>query len=168
MARAADISVRQVAEDEWRLWRELRLAALEEAPYAFGSTHAETLGRDEAWWRSWWTDQVAGARFIVTRDGSPAGMCALCYPQDSGGLPLLISMWVAPEARGSGVAPALLAAVEDWARDAGDEALLLDVVGDNRAASRLYERSGYRATGDIEPLRSNPAKELIRMSRSLS
>jgi len=31
------IEARVLSEDDWKLWRELRLAALTEAPYAFGA-----------------------------------------------------------------------------------------------------------------------------------
>ncbi len=35
------INDRMVGVEDWQLWRDLRLEALQEAPYAFGSTLAE-------------------------------------------------------------------------------------------------------------------------------
>ncbi len=45
-------------------------------------------------------------------------------------------MWVAPEARGSGVGAALMDAVESWAREAGYENIGLGVTTVNAPAVR--------------------------------
>ena len=39
MAASTGIAVVALGAAEWRMWRRLRLACLQEAPYAFGSTH---------------------------------------------------------------------------------------------------------------------------------
>lgn len=167
MVQAGRIGVREVSEADWELWRTLRLSALADAQHAFGTSHAEALAKDETWWRSWWTDKIPGMRFIADVDGAPAGMCAIGFFEEADGRPSLISMWVAPAARGTGTGIALLGAAEEWARQAGHEELLLGVVEDNLPALRLYERAGYVPTGDTEPLRLNPAKTIVTMSRPL-
>ena len=45
------IGIRVLAEDDWRLWRDLRLAALAESPDAFGSRLADWQDAGEARWR---------------------------------------------------------------------------------------------------------------------
>lgn len=50
---------------------------------------------------------------------------------------------VAREAWGSGVATALVAAVEEYAAGSGAERLVLCVISDNVAAERVYERMGF-------------------------
>lgn len=59
----------------------------------------------------------------------------------------LYSIAVDPQARGLGLGQALLAGAEQVAREAGAGSLHLEVRQDNRAAIRLYERRGYRRTG---------------------
>lgn len=54
----------------------------------------------------------------------------------------LISMWVAPSARGRGVAQQLIDAVTDWAADQGRSTFLM-VPRDNAPARRAYERAGF-------------------------
>lgn len=54
---------------------------------------------------------------------------------------------VAPEARGSGVARALLRAGAEHARAAGARRLTLRVLGHNAPARRLYESEGFAVEG---------------------
>jgi RimJ/RimL family protein N-acetyltransferase len=51
---------------------------------------------------------------------------------------------VAPEAWGTGVATALVDAVEAYAAGSGAGRLVLCVISDNVAAERVYERMGFR------------------------
>jgi ribosomal protein S18 acetylase RimI-like enzyme len=70
-----------------------------------------------------------------------------------GGRAELLSLWVAPEARGAGVGEALVEAVCRWAAtDAAAIAVRLSVRRTNDPAIRLYERTGFRhADPDTEP-----------------
>ncbi|HEX5307127.1 MAG TPA: GNAT family N-acetyltransferase [Dyella sp.] len=61
----------------------------------------------------------------------------------------LYSLASKPESRGKGVGSALLAAVEQAARQRGCRELRLEVRIDNASAIRLYERLGYRRLGRL-------------------
>lgn len=62
----------------------------------------------------------------------------------------LYSISVAPEARGRGLAQALLAACEAEAAARGARAMRLEVRRSNSSAARLYERAGYRVIATLE------------------
>lgn len=53
------------------------------------------------------------------------------------------NIFVVPERRGEGIGTALLTAAEDRLREAGADAVSLEVMADNAAARRFYERHGY-------------------------
>lgn len=61
----------------------------------------------------------------------------------------IMGLAVDPGARGRGVATALLAAAEQFARAHGGSKLSLRVLSTNEAALRLYERSGFRREGTL-------------------
>jgi ribosomal protein S18 acetylase RimI-like enzyme len=61
----------------------------------------------------------------------------------------IMGLAVDPAARGRGVAAALLAAAERYARARGGRKLSLRVLSTNEPALRLYERSGYRREGTL-------------------
>lgn len=142
------LELRTVEADDWRLWRELRLAALAEAPYAFGSTLAQWQGpgdREERWRARL---SIPGAHdLVVLLDGGPVGM-ASGVPDEEAATAELISMWVSPTARGKGVGDYLIQAVERWAVDRGATTLWLSVMPDNHKATALYERHGFTDTGE--------------------
>ncbi|WP_166378209.1 GNAT family N-acetyltransferase [Catellatospora methionotrophica] len=148
------IELRVLTTDDWPVWRELRLAALTEAPYAFGSRLADWQGDGDRPER--WRARLAipgSYNLVATLDGRPSGMAG-GVPTDDRAVAELISMWVAPAARGRGVADRLLAAVEAWARQGGADVLKLAVADGNDAAAALYRRHGFQLTaepGDLMP-----------------
>ena len=79
--------------------------------------------------------------------GAPVGFCVLKGEE-------LYQLFVSPEARGSGVAAALIADAEARLAERGVEtAWLACAIGNDRAA-RFYEKSGWRLVGTVV----NPAE----------
>jgi GNAT superfamily N-acetyltransferase len=144
------IEIRRIEPDEWKLLREVRLAALADAPSAFGSTYAREAGFAEDVWR----DRIANAGFFLAFDGAePVGLAA--GRRDFAAPPTqreLVSMWVSRTARGRRIAGMLVEAVAAWARADGAGELSLWVVIDNGAARRAYERLGFVANGIRQPV----------------
>jgi GNAT superfamily N-acetyltransferase len=70
-------------------------------------------------------------------------------------------LYVRPEARGKGLARELMGAAAEYVRDQGGDHLELDVLEDNAAARRLYERLGFRT---IERRMATPVASLLRES----
>ncbi|GAB3816325.1 GNAT family N-acetyltransferase [Kribbella italica] len=138
--------------DDWKAWRELRLAALSEAPAAFGSRYEDWVDAEEDRWRA--RLSVPGSYcVIVSLDGVPSGMAG-GMPADEDEVRHLVSMWVSPAARGHGLGDRLMGAVENWARAEGAHAVELSVVQGNDNAHALYLRHGYALTdkpGDLMP-----------------
>ena len=154
------IELRVLTPDDWRVWRELRHAALAEAPYAFGSRLADWQGEGdlEERWRA--RLSIPGQHLVVLLDGRPVGM-ASGVPDDRDGVAELISMWVSPAARGHGAGDRLMSAVEQWARQSGAHTLKLAVTEGNENATALYRRSGFTGTGERELMPDGIRHELI-------
>ncbi len=164
MNRTATISTLRLVPDQWPTWREVRLASLADAPHAYGSTLAAEQAFDEAQWRhrlgpdngvavvAMLGDRVVGAVAAYTPPGADAA--------------LLVAMWVRPGTRGKGVGDALVGEILAWAAETGWPRVELNVVDDNTAARRLFERNGFVPTGVRAPLESDPAATteiLVRM-----
>jgi len=134
----------------------VRLAALKEAPSAFGSTYEAEVGHAEAAWR----ERLAGwARFVAEVDGEVVGVVGAGAGEFSGSA-ALTSLWVDPRFRGRGVGSALVAAVEEWARSQHLNQVVLWVTEVNRTAERLYEHIGFTRTGRVSEVRpGEPAVE---------
>lgn len=150
------IVLRELRADQWQEFRSLRLAALRDAPDAFSATIAQWSGEGdrEERWRARLTEVPFNA--IAELDGEPAGMVSGTYP-DAEGLVLLISMWVAPFARGRGVGDVLIRAVVRWAREQGAKGVELDVREANEPAIALYQRNAFVDVGPSE--RDEPAPQ---------
>jgi ribosomal protein S18 acetylase RimI-like enzyme len=163
------IELRVLESDDWPLWRELRLAALAEAPYAFGSTLAQWQGdgdREERWRGRL---EAGGAHNVVAvLGGRPAGMASGMPVEEMADSVELISMWVSPEARGRGVGDSLIGEVARWATERGARTLLLSVMPANSRAIALYERHGFTDT-DIpgDPLPDGTGRERV-MAKDLT
>ena len=159
------IELKSVGPDDWKLWRELRLAALAEAPYAFGSQLVDWADAPEERWRERLSVPTA-YQVIASLDGTPVGMAG-GFRADEPGVAELVSMWIAPAGRGQGVGDALMAAIEDWARAAGARVLKLSVVDGNDPAHNLYLRSGFADTDELGDLMPDGIHREIVMRKAL-
>ena len=159
------IELQDIGPDDWKLWRELRLAALTEAPYAFGSQLADWADAPEDRWRE--RLSVPGAyQLIASLDGTPVGMAGGFLAEEPETAEL-VSMWIAPAGRGQGVGDALMTAIADWARAAGARVLKLSVVDGNDPAHNLYLRSGFADTDELGDLMPDGVHREIVMRRPL-
>lgn len=148
------ISLRVLSADDWPDWRDLRLAALRDAPGAFSASLADWARQDEPRWRRRLTDVPFNA--VADLDRVPAGMVSGTAP-DAQLAVELISMWVAPFARGRGVGDALVSVVARWAAAHGARRVVLEVFAHNGPALNLYRRNGFlpvagdRLACDLDP-----------------
>lgn len=101
--------------------------------------------------------------FLVARDeaGTAVG-CGALQTLDAGTAEVK-RMYVAPEARGTGAATAVLRALEEQARARGAATLVL-ATGDRQPdAIRFYEREGYEPTDGYGPYVGQPMARCFRL-----
>ena len=95
--------------------------------------------------------EAGGALWVAERDGRVIGMAAT-RPMGQDAAYEICKVYVAKEARGSGLAHALLGAAEAHARAAGAERLVLWTDTRFEAAHRFYEKRGFVRQGPIRVL----------------
>lgn len=136
-------------------YRRLMLQAYELAADAFTSTAEERAQEPLAFWVRRIADPTGLSAAFGAFDGNElVGTVALEFSAKPKTLhkALVIGMYVAPAARGSGAARGLLDAALDCARQrSGIQLLTLTVTEGNEPAARLYRQAGFQAFG-VEPM----------------
>jgi len=163
--------IRPFLATEWPAYREIRLRALADAPQAFSTTlDTQQALAPEAWAARLGAAAASGNDYplLAELQGQAVGLAWAKVDADDAGIVNLFQLWVAPGARGQGVAAALLEAAIGWARARQAQALQLGVNCDNLAAIRLYQRSGFVDTGLREPFRPGSALMEQRMRLALN
>jgi GNAT superfamily N-acetyltransferase len=151
----SDISVRALGEDEWEQYRSVRLNALEESPEAFVATVDEERAFDEDLWRN---RMRRSQRLLAEQEGAPVGVASVGQARHEGErdnekVAELFGLWVAPAARGTGVATQLVQAGADAARQQGRSHLAYWVGADNGRAVAFASGFGFRPTDSRRPMR---------------
>ena len=164
-----EMDIRKFTSDEWPAYRDVRLAALKEAPDAFGSTYEESIGRLDEQWR----DRLIGidpkldCPLGAFKDGGVVGLAWGSIEQGNRTRADLYQMWTSPDCRGEGAARRLLNEVIDWATQQGAVELVLGVTVGNTAAESLYRSAGFVAFGEPERLRPGADKWITNMKMGL-
>jgi ribosomal protein S18 acetylase RimI-like enzyme len=139
------VSIARIKPEEWPALREVRLRSLQDSPGAFGQRYEDAAALPDDEWASNARQASAGNRrtWFIARDeqGVSIGVVqARRRPPDDC---LLFSMWVAPEARRTGLGASLVDAVDNWGASWGAKRTILWVIGTNEGAFRFYERIGF-------------------------
>ena len=145
MSDSSPVELRLLRPADARLYREIRLEALQSSPEAFGSTFEQEATQSLAQFE----DTLAKAD--VFGAFAEAGLLGMAGYRTQAGTKrahkgLLWGMYVRPHARGTGLAKRLVEAVLDHARERV-ELIQLAVVSENAVAQRLYRRCGFVAYG---------------------
>lgn len=134
--------LRRLEASDLAIYRDLRLEGLRNHPEAFSSSWEQEAGMDDAWWiERLETGTVLGGFLDNSR---LVGLVTLRVV-DTAKLRhrgLLLGMYVRPQARGTGLAAALVRKAIEHAPP-HVEKICLTVVASNLSAVRLYSKAGF-------------------------
>lgn len=138
-------------EDDDAIWSILRPI------FAAGETYCLPRDIDRAGALAYWTGGTHAA-FVAAEGGRILGTCFLCPNQRGGGAHVANAGFAtAPEARGRGVARAMLAHALDTARTRGFRAMQFNfVVATNTRAIALWEGAGFATVGRLPGAFAHP------------
>ena len=163
------ISIERIIPGNVPIFKAVRLRALKDSPFAFGSTYAwESQFTDDEWLRraeNW--NGITGAGFLAIDKQEACGIAGSFLDEKYPAHARLVSMWTAPTHRMRGVGALLVRSAEDWARRAGAGTMRLMVTSHNPPAQSFYERLGYTFTGVREPWPNDPAFLEYEMARRI-
>ena len=99
-----EVVVRRIRADEVEVYRAFRLRALADSPDAFSDSYAAALARAEGVWHERVAQTAAGITSVlmVAADATTDAWLGMtgCYVENpENGKALVVSVWVAPEAR---------------------------------------------------------------------
>jgi len=142
------IRFEHIGPEDWRLWREVRLRALAEAPNAFCSSLSDWQGSGDTEQR--WRERLGDVALnvVAVKDDRGVGQVSGTRTDDEDEVEL-ISMWVAPDVRGTGIGDSLVEEVVRWAHRMGVRAVRLAVMKANPEAIALYRRHDFRLTKEL-------------------
>jgi GNAT superfamily N-acetyltransferase len=154
--------LRRLERTEGPLLRQVRIAALRDAPDQFGETLADALARSDQEWR-----ELAAWAYVAESDNALVGMVFAFEDKSDATTGRIGGMWVAPDARRTGIGSALVAATLSWARAAGKRRVRLWVVpatpGDG-----LYRRARFVPTGNQKPFSGDDSRVVVEMEIELT
>lgn len=151
------ITVRRIRSGEADLLKQVRLASLQDAPYAFGAAYDLVSQRSDEDWREK-AESTAngcdGATFFVFSEEVPIGMAALfriegdvltgeAVSKGQTEVGELIQVWVAAEYRGTSAAWDLMNAIFKWAGENNFLRIIAGVTKGNVRAQQIYIKYGF-------------------------
>lgn len=138
--------VRRLGPGDGPIFGRIRLQSLREAPTSFA---AEASDYEDATDADWERALAARIAFVALDDATPVGLAALVPMKMSrmAHRATIINVFVAPAARGRGIAHALLDALEEHARSLGIVQLELAVNAENAPGLAFYAARGYARIG---------------------
>ncbi len=153
--------IRYTTEADWQELKRIRLAALLDAPTAFGVAHASAAAYSDAAWQERAAGRGAG-RYLLALEGEQA-VGIVAHVAGTDGALGLIAMWVAPAHRGTAAAAQLVRAVQNHVQEAGYDRVVLGVAPDNQRAAALYQKLGFTFLPEWEALESHPHIQVQKM-----
>ena len=138
------IILRQMSEDDWEIFRSIRLEALKEHPCLFLKSYDKEKTQEEEYWRNYLRGE-RGAVFVLEDNGIPIGLTgAFRYsgiPEDTVSLGM---SFIRSEYRGRGLSGLFYEARINWAKNqSGVNRIIVAHRAGNEASKRANQKFGF-------------------------
>lgn len=145
--------------------RALRLAALKDAPAAFGAKYEDEIKKPE----SEWSDRLVNTHWcFAVVDGVDVGLLAVDRAEkDRNSDCWLSSWWLSEGLRGSGITKLMLNWVEQLCIENNWQKIGLGVWPENLRARAAYKKLGFTEAEKLLPSRSIPGLMYLAMYRNV-
>ena len=146
-----DITVRALGEQDWQIYRDVRLTALSDSPNAFAASAAQERQFDDAFWRR----RLARSRRLIAERGQEiVGVVSVGRsPAEDPRSCELFGLWVKPDLRGQGVAWKLVQAGVEQAKADSFQFVVYWVGTDNGRGVAFASSFGFRPTDARRPMK---------------
>jgi GNAT superfamily N-acetyltransferase len=160
---------RLTAADDPRRLRLLRLEMLADTPVAFLERVTDAERHPPSYWVARLRRYDDADRVMYVAEAPDGDWVAQAggYLATGRDAAYLVSVYVRPAHRGSGLLERMVGPVVDWARGKGCARLLLEVAAANGRAVAAYRRLGFTPTGRTQQHPLYPAETELEMARSL-
>jgi RimJ/RimL family protein N-acetyltransferase len=160
------IQITKAGATEAERFKSLRLAALKDAPYAYGAVYEVDKEKPISFWQQ---TLVNSNWFFTSIDGVDIGLIGVEKAAKDRGSDCWISgWWIAQSFRGQGVAALMLSAIDKFCIENRWLKQGLGVWPENKRAIAAYLKLGFIAGGEPIPSRSKPGQLYLPMYRNLS
>ncbi|MBK9152907.1 MAG: GNAT family N-acetyltransferase [Chloracidobacterium sp.] len=140
----SEYTIRKLEEDDWEIFRQVRLKALATDPLVFGSNYDREADQPVVQWQESLGDEAV-AIFVLFARTLPMGITGVSVYRDdpSNRTAILWGSWLEPEIRGKGLSKMFYKARINWAREHPTVARLII----SHRASNLASRSANQKFG---------------------
>ena len=140
-----NISIRQLTEEDWRLFSEIRLKALQSDPSAFGSNYAFESQFAEVDWRMRLRSEDS-AIFMIFADETPIGITGVGVDRTdlTRKTAIFWGSWLDPEIRRRGISDLMYKTRIEWAKNRpGVERIIVAHRASNDASKYANRQHGF-------------------------
>lgn len=155
------ISIRRIRPEEGQLYKEIRLASLQESPAAFSTTYASAISRTPESWNQQADSTAQGTErstFFAFSEETPVGIAAIYRDKIVKEEGEILQVWVSPDFRGSGVAWDLLDMIFHWCEENGIRRVLATITQGNARALAFYKKCGFEP---VEPFSGDSSGDIV-------
>ncbi len=154
------IFIRQLTENDWREFSQVRLKALQTDPNVFGSNYQKESQMTEAEWRS--RLQEDNAIFLIFENETPIGMTGVSFDRNdpTKKTALLWGSWLAPHFRGKGLSELMYQARINWAKEQPTiEKIIVSHRASNLSSKYANRKHGFVLTHKTEKVWTDGATD---------
>jgi ribosomal protein S18 acetylase RimI-like enzyme len=151
--------IRRTNATDGALLRDLRIAALTEAPYAFGAKLSDVMAEPLDAFQTTASRHASSdisTSFIAFAGDIAIGTVGAFVEQQAPYRAFICALWLHPEKRGSSIASELVGTACSWLRQRSGPEVFAWIADANARTLTFYRRLGFSATSDRQPLPSNP------------